>query len=733
MTEAGTRLVRPLPFGGCNLHNPILQVSKEGKLDLHYREASARRNWLLTLSPRAMIQAYDFLKGAKAIPSDLQRIYTGEEGYFEAAPDAPKILDECDVAIFEISTPFEFVYRDLILNVNRLSEFFSEYCQATGTPQRNFDAWRTALLKRQTDKASELSDVLRSSLVEPEWDGVDLADLIGSLKCNQLGVEETTEHVAELRDRVGKPTGMVIHNFRFMPDGRAISWPAEFKRDSIEVARRLGLATFDLAPLIVEHGAPLVVAEDGRHWNPGAGMSLVGSWLADFAESLGDNATSRPSRNPAAPAPAAAVLKAATAARFPEYRFDQRTGTYFPLSEEVMPMIIVLGDAWALGENGDADDLPITERPEHPEHALMFAAGAAPGDRHMGGFAALHEGGLPNGCETPCSGLADVVMSDCLTRFGTRPRMLFSAVGHPSARLVSEGGGQSFTRGGDIHTGLMNLVSSAKHLAAAQGRDLQILAICFAQTRNAEPAEGLSRAYWNALMKLRIHYEADLSAVTGQRDPVPLLLAQHNRGAPRLAKYPSAAMAQLAAADTDALIRCIGPTYSFEAERSADGKPWRLSNRGYRQLGRMFGRFVMDDLLGPGREPLRAISCRFAASRRIHLNYARDLAIDTERVEVGGLGPGLGIDFVDGPNPSARIVSVKIPADRPRRLEIELDAQPSGGSASLYIAARTTGAGGVGRVAGARSAIRAIDPADADPKTNSPLYDWACTEVVPIG
>jgi hypothetical protein len=724
MTDAATPLVRPLPFGGCNLHNPILRAAQDGKIDNRYRHASAHRNWLLTLSPGAMIQAYEFLSGAKTIPSDLQRIYTGEEGYFEPAPNAAEILGECDVAIVETSTPYEFVYRGLILNVNRLSEFFSEYCQATGTPQRNFDAWRTAHLKQQPDKAKELGDALKQSLVQPEWDGVDLIHLIDNLRCDPLGVDETTKLLGELRERVGKPIGMIIHNFRFMPDGRAISWPTEFKRDSVEVARRLGVPMLDLAPLVVEHGATLVVAEDGRHWNPGAGMALVGSWLAEFADSVRGGAAAPRAAAPASPA---TVLKAATATRIPEYRYDQSSGTYFPLREDVMPMVLVLGDAWALGETDD--DQPITARPEHPDHALMFSAGPAPGRKLMGGFKALQE--QPR--ETPCSGIADVIMSECVARFGTKPRMLFSAVGHGSARLVSsEGGGQSFTRGSDVHTSLLDLVSSAKHLAAAQGRELQVLAICFAQSRNHEPPEGLSRAYWNALLKLRVHYEADLQAITGQQESIPLLLPQHNRGATRVAKYPSTALAQLAAADTDPLVRCIGPTYPFEAERSADGKAWRLSSDGYRRLGRLFGRFIMDDVMGPSREPLRAISCRRVGPRKIHLNYARELALDTGAIDVADLGPGLGIDFVDGPTPSARVKSVKIPPDRPRRLEIELDTAIGDKPASLYIAARSTGGGGVGRITGARSVIRAVEPADQDSKGGAPIYDWACTEVVPI-
>jgi hypothetical protein len=724
-------LVQPLPFGGCNLHNPILRASQDGRIGRRYRDASAHRNWLLTLSPRAMIQAHDFLTGAKTIAPELQTFYTGEEGYFAPAANAADVIAGCDVAIIEISTPYEFAYRGLILNVNRLSEFFGEFCAATGTPKRNFEAWRTALLKQQQDKAKELGEVLKDSLEQPSWDGIDLPDLIANISCRELGVDETTELVGELRDRIGKPVGMVIHNFRFMPDGRAISWPTDFKRNSVEVAGRLGLPTLDLAPLVVEHGATLVVAEDGRHWNPTTGMPLVGSWLADFAEKLTGRTTTA-ARAPSTSETVAAAVKAATASRIPEYRFDSASGSYFPLRDDLMPMVLVLGDAWALGENGDPEDSIVTALPEHPEHALMFAAGPAPGEKLTGRFTSLQESQGLRRRETPCSGIADVVMSECASRFGAKPRMLFSAAGHPGAMLVSDDpSSQGFNRGSLAHSSALNLVSSAKHLAAAEGRELQVLAICFAQARNHEPSEGMSRRYWNALLKLRLHYEADLSAITGQSDPIPLLLPQHGRGGTRVAKYPSTALAQLEAADTDPLVRCIGPVYHLDPEGSADGKGWRLTSDSYRRLGRQFGRFIMDDLLGPGLQPLRAISCRLAGPRKVHLNYARDLAIDTSSVDVDALGPGLGIDFVDGPKPTARIVSVKIPHDRPRRLEIELDSEPER-PGSLYIAARSSGSGAVGRTTGPRSAIRAAEPALADPRSNRPIFDWACTEVVPI-
>ena len=61
--------------------------------------------------------------------------------------------------------------------------------------------------------------------------------------------------------------GIVLHNFQYMPDGRPISWPAEFKDQATEVARALGVPALDYAPFVVEHGAARVMAPDLRHWN----------------------------------------------------------------------------------------------------------------------------------------------------------------------------------------------------------------------------------------------------------------------------------------------------------------------------------------------------------------------------------------------------------------------------------------------------------------------------------
>jgi len=48
----------------------------------------------------------------------------------------------------------------------------------------------------------------------------------------------------------------------------------------------------------------------------------------------------------------------------------------------------------------------------------------------------------------------------------------------------------------------------------------------------------------------------------------------------------------------------------------------------------------------------------------------------------------------------------------------------------LLIAARTTGAGGVGNQEGARSGIRSKEAFDVDPLDGAELFDWACTEQV---
>jgi lysophospholipase L1-like esterase len=120
-------------------------------------------------------------------------------------------------------------------------------------------------------------------------------------------------------------------------------------------------------------------------------------------------------------------------------------------------------------------------------------------------------------------------------------------------------------------------------LAAAAGKTYGIGAIIMT---HGETDSG-SSTYKNALIKLLADYNADLSAITGQTQPIPMYLSQQHgypNGSESQGQRPVANIVQwqLGIDHKDEFV-CVGPQYQYEANKNGDGI--HLSALGYQMLG----------------------------------------------------------------------------------------------------------------------------------------------------
>lgn len=84
---------------------------------------------------------------------------------------------------------------------------------------------------------------------------------------------------------LGRPIGVVTYTFRYLEDGRAISWPAGFKEEVVSVAELLGLPIFDPSPLVRDFGVSRALRADQGHYSE-AFLPTIADALATFAESV---------------------------------------------------------------------------------------------------------------------------------------------------------------------------------------------------------------------------------------------------------------------------------------------------------------------------------------------------------------------------------------------------------------------------------------------------------------
>lgn len=567
---------------------------------------------------------------------------------------------------------------------------------------------------------------------------------------------------------------MVHHNFRYMPDGRPISWPAELKDQSIEVARRLGAHEHDFAPFVAEHGTKRVLADDFRHWNvefyPQIANHLYGFFckVAGRSQDEGDaalppldltaleaddvslevkpkkkSATSEKAAHEPAVAASSPVSPShrpdgnATGTFVDHIAYDVATGSHFDFDPQVLNMIVVLGQSWALGGNNDeTGDTTVTTTAEHPGHALMFDSGSAPRGRAVSRLVDLKENATGSTKETPCGGLADYVMRTCERRFGRKPVVLFTTVGRGGTTLTGAGQGKDdgLLRGSAQHRETLRLVAKAVELARAEGKQVRVLALCLAHGESDSGHRMPYEAYLRGMVLVRQHYDADIRRLTGQIETVPMLTYQANRGASRPGLIAGPVLAQFEVRNLDPYIRCIGPVYHHEAEFRADGRSGHLKAIGYRRIGYQFGRYLLDDLFGRGVDPLHIVDVRQSRPDRLEVFFNAPIVVEDgdERVDTSALGPGKGIDFVGTRRLDPTVASVQVSHADDRLLEVVLTEPLRNLDGRLFVAARFTGPSNCGRRQGARSGIRSKAAYGADPLGGEELFDWACTEVVAL-
>ena len=417
-----------------------------------------------------------------------------------------------------------------------------------------------------------------------------------------------------------------------------------------------------------------------------------------------------------------------------QYQFDRNTGGQLPTDPSTIYAVVVLGGAWASGANGDADDKAISVSAEHPGKALMFDVGVRPRGRETSLFTDLQENSGASSKETPCAGIADQVLRNCQTRFGLKPNMLFFSVSRGGTSLSGQGmtTEDGLLRGSVQHREVMRLVDRAREIAADRGDRLEVAAICLLHGEYEAGEGSPGSAYRRSLSALQLQYDADIRALTRQTEPVRLYLTQTNRASPRA--EPEIPLAQLNAKFDNPHVQCVGPTYFTSPEARDSGPATHLTAPGYRRIGQLFGRFLLDDLWGVSRDPLRVEDAYWVGEKTIRVRYNRAVHLeeDDSRVNVAALGQGLGVDFNDGTQWSPSVEAVKPVRGRETELDVELTAPSSGYRKRLLIAARPTGEGGVGRLQGARSGIRSKEAFDIDPLDGAELFDWACTEVVAL-
>lgn len=258
-----------LPLGGCNLTIPLLRLQRRKTITSVLAVAGFDR-WPLAFSPGSALQLINVARGTISLSPDLCGICYHDDALLDRRPgDAADCLSSTDVCLIEMTTPVEFGFDGFVLNQNRLRKFVTEKFAIFGAEaQRTAQRWVSSLQNQNEPLRGKCTAQLLDTLARAQDCDEFLRQIVAATRARRLVEEDMYGYLATMRDLVDRPMGIVLYNFRYMPDGRPVDWPAGFKDQVKSLALRQGLPTYDPAALVQAHGVATAMIENSGHYAP---------------------------------------------------------------------------------------------------------------------------------------------------------------------------------------------------------------------------------------------------------------------------------------------------------------------------------------------------------------------------------------------------------------------------------------------------------------------------------
>ncbi|AKU99528.1 Endo-1,4-beta-xylanase Z precursor [Labilithrix luteola] len=358
-----------------------------------------------------------------------------------------------------------------------------------------------------------------------------------------------------------------------------------------------------------------------------------------------------------------------------------------------------------------------------PYDNLSFVTGVMTEATGLTSFIPLVEGDLCTGTtiavETMSSGMANLV-----TKMARESLLVDQPAGKTSHDLlvsVHGLGGIAYSglkKGTSAYATGMAQVTAGKALTTDAGKSYVVRAVTNVHGESDHVA--LNANYAADLAQWQADYEADVKALTGQSEPIPMFQTQMSSwtklGTP-LSTTSAIPLAQLAAhVASGGKIVLVGPKYHLPY--APDGV--HLTNVGYRHMGedyaKAYRRVVME---GKPWEPIRprTITRKGAVITVTFHVPSPPLALDTTRVTDPG---NYGFEYVDDSDVTPGIDEIVVSsADT---VTITLFSAPTGANARLRYAYRGIPGAPGGPKTGPRGNLRDSDSTAS--RNGDPLYNW---------
>jgi hypothetical protein len=279
-----------LALGACTLTIPLMRLHRRQVISSVLSEIGFPR-WPLVLTAGSAQQLIDIVRGATPLPPPaLSELCYHETLPSELRADAAERLAAADACLLEIGSPVELEYDGYILNRNRVRVLVYGLADAAGD-RKPAAAWLNALTKDNDALREKCAAALIAHLEGNEF----ACALVARTRSHVAGEDEIHGRLSAIRGFLGGAIGVVLHNFRYMPDGRAVDWPQGFKTQLKTVAARLRIPTWDPAELVAKHGVQTAIVAESGHYVKEFNATVAAEYRKFVRRLLGGHAGARTS------------------------------------------------------------------------------------------------------------------------------------------------------------------------------------------------------------------------------------------------------------------------------------------------------------------------------------------------------------------------------------------------------------------------------------------------------
>lgn len=257
-----------LVFGSCNVRAPLFKAAKKWPRHPNTDWSAISTNfsidgpYFFTFTVGEMLQAIACYKGERRIPTELLELCQMSPRWAPSPINSP--LQSANVALAEPTTSIEIRFDGYHLNRGAVRHLLDPLVNSNPQAKRLRSHWYNKGIVAMDDEAkreiaNRLIALVPADIPQRE---ISIEVLKGAVGRHQ----DVIEGLQLLTRELDMPLGIVAYTWRFMPDGRPLSWPDGFHAEVIAAASQLNLPLYEPRNLIDRLGFNYALRADLTHY-----------------------------------------------------------------------------------------------------------------------------------------------------------------------------------------------------------------------------------------------------------------------------------------------------------------------------------------------------------------------------------------------------------------------------------------------------------------------------------